>query len=112
MKIDLANLTLPQEEIEVDGITYLVTAMSATEGLKFMEQQQESLDTGKADLALMKKVICKSVTKDGKLIGEDPKSGLAFDIIFSRKLGHLRKLYTAVISYNFEDVFTEPDSEE
>ena len=37
---------------------------------------------------------------------------LAFDIVFSRKLGHLRNLFNEIVKYNFEDVFTEAVSEE
>jgi hypothetical protein len=113
MKLDLSNVALPQEELEVDEVVYMVTAMPATEGLKFMEQHQESIDSGKADLALMKKIICMSVTKDGKMISEKANnSALSFDIVFAKKYGHLRKLYQAILEYNFSDVFQEPDSEE
>jgi hypothetical protein len=112
-KMNLADVALPQEPMEVDGVEYYITAMPATEGLKFMEQHQESIDTGKADLALMKKVVCMSVTKDGKVIGEKAGNGvLSFDVVFARKYGHLRKVYNAALEYNFEDVFQEPDSED
>lgn len=106
-KINLAEIALPQEVIEVDEVEYLITAMAATAGLQFMEKHQESIDSGKADLALMKKVVCNYVQLDNKVIDEK-----RFDIIFARKLGHLAKLYSNVLQYNFEDVFQEPDSEE
>lgn len=112
-KIDLSNVALPQEEIAVDGVEYLVTALPATEGLKFLEQHQASLDSGKPDLALMKKIVCMSVTKDGKMIAEKPSNGtLSFDIVFAKKLGHLSNLFNEVLKYNFDDVFTEAVSEE
>lgn len=106
-KFDMADIGLPQETITVDDVDYLVNAMPATKGLQFMEAQQESIDSGKADLALMKQVICAYVCKDNKQITEK-----SFDILFARKFGHLRKLYQEVIQYNFGDVFMEPDSEE
>ena len=112
-KIDLSGIALPQEELVVDDVTYLVTALPATEGLKFMEQYQESLDSGKPDLAVMKKIVCMSVTKDGKMIAEKATNGtLAFDIVFSRKLGHLRNLFNEVVKYNFNDIFLASDGDE
>lgn len=106
-KLNLADVALPQETLTVDDVEYLVTAMPATASLQFMEQYQESIDSGKADLATMKKIICKYVVKDNAVI-DDKK----FDIIFARKLGHLGKLYQAVLEYNFQDVFGEAGSEE
>lgn len=103
----LAEVALPQEIIRVEDQDYLVTAMPATKGLQFMEAQQESIDSGKADLALMKKVICDYVCKDGLQITDK-----SFDIIFSRKFGHLRKLYQEVIEYNFSEVFEQDGGEE
>ncbi len=105
--MNLSEIGLPQEIITVDDVDYLVTAMPATEGLIFMEQQQESIDSGKPDLALMKKVICAYVCKDGKQITDK-----SFDIIFARKFGHLRKLYQEVIEYNFSDVFQDGAGED
>lgn len=105
--LNLEEIALPQEMLTVDDVEYLVTAMSATDGLQFMEKHQDSIDKGKADLALMKQVICKYVCKDNKAI--DAKR---FDVIFARKFGHLSKLYSTVLEYNFDDVFGEADSEE
>lgn len=98
---------LPQETLEVDGEEYVVTAMSATYGLAFMEKYQADMDSGKSDLKVMKEVIVSSVTKDNKII--DSKR---FDIIFSRKYMHLQQLYAEVIKYNFSDVFQAPGTEE
>lgn len=98
---------LPQETIEVDGIPYHVTAMSASDGLQFMEKHMESLDSGKQDLSLIKKTIVKYVCHEGKQFTEK-----SFDIIFARRLLHLQKLFQAILKYNFEDVFTEPAGEE
>ena len=106
-KLNMADISLPQEVITIDEVEYLVTAMPATKGLQFMEAQQESIDSGKADLALMKQVICAYVCKNGIQITEK-----SFDISFSRKFGHLRNLYQAVIEYNFGEVFQEDGGEE
>lgn len=97
----------PSEILTVDDTEYLVQAMPATQGLIFMEKYQEALDSGKADLSMMKQVICKYVQKDNKIIDEK-----SFDATFARKYGHLQKLYQAVLAYNFEDVFQQVDSEE
>ena len=106
-KLNMADIGLPQEVITIDDVEYLVTAMPATKGLQFMEAQQESIDSGKADLALMKQVICAYVCKNGIQITEK-----SFDIQFSRKFGHLRKLYQAVIEFNFSEVFEQDGGEE
>ena len=106
-KLNMADISLPQETLVIDEVEYLVTAMPATKGLQFMEAQQESIDSGKADLALMKQVICAYVCKNGIQITEK-----SFDISFSRKFGHLRNLYQAVIEYNFGEVFQEDGGEE
>lgn len=94
------------EDIEVDGEIYTISAMPATAGLQFMEKYQEAIDSGKADLSLMKQVITKYISKDNKAI-----DGNRFDVIFSRKYMHLQNLFQAILKYNFEDVFQEPDSE-
>jgi len=106
-KLNMNDVALPQEVLTIDDVEYLVTAMPATKGLQFMEAQQESIDSGKADLALMKQVICAYVCKNGIQITEK-----SFDITFSRKFGHLRNLYQAVIEYNFGEVFQEDGGEE
>lgn len=111
--IDLSGLTLPQEEMEVDGETYLLTALPATKGLEFLEKYQEQIDTGKADLSVMKHIICMSVHKDGKALAEKASGGsLSFDVYFARKLGHMRNLFNAILEFNFGDVFSEAVSED
>lgn len=100
-------LVLEQEDISVDGITYGVTAMSATDALMFMEKHLESVNSGKVDLSVVKSVIIKYVTKDNMSITKE-----SFDVIFSRKVGHLQRLFTAVLHYNFEDPLAESDSED
>lgn len=106
-KLNLADVALPQTTVEIKGEEFLITAFPATYALQFMEKYQEALDSGKPDLATMKEVICKSVTKDGKQI-----TGERFDIIFARGFGKLSKLYQEVIAYNYSDLFQDPDSED
>jgi len=98
---------LEQESLVIDKVEYLVSAMPATVGLIFLEKYQEAIDSGKADLSQMKQIICKYVSKDNFAITAE-----SFDVTFSRKYGHLQKLYKAVLEYNFADVFQVPDSEE
>jgi len=106
-KLNMADIGLPQETLVIDEVEYLVTALPASYALQFMEKYQEAIQTGKSDLATMREVIVKSVCKDNKQI-----TNQSFDIIFARKFMHLSQLYQAVLNYNFEDVFTAPDSEE
>lgn len=107
----MANFNLPPqicpEDIQVDEEVYTVSAMPATAGLQFMEKYQESMDSGKADLSLMKQVICKYVSKDNKAIDEK-----RFDVVFARRYVHLQKLFQEVLKYNFEEVFQEPGTED
>lgn len=98
---------LPQETLEVGGVEYVVTAMSATDGLAFMEKYQADMDSGKSDLKVMKGVIKAYVTKENKIIDDK-----RFDIIFARKYMHLQQLYAEVIKYNFSDVFQAPGTDE
>lgn len=106
-KVNLSEIALPQTTVEIGGEEYLITAFPATYALQFMEKYQEAIDSGKSDLATMKEVICKCVTKDGKQITSE-----RFDIIFSRGFKKLSKLYQEIISFNFSDLFTDPDSED
>lgn len=105
--LNLAEIALPQEYITVDEVEYMVEALPATYALEFMEKYQDAIQSGKSDLKTMKEVICKSVYKDNK-----PIDAKRFDVVFSRKFLHLSKLYQEVLQYNFEDVFSAPDSED
>lgn len=105
--LNLQDVALQQENKEVDGVEYMFTAWPATYSLDFMEIYQKELEEGKASYKLMKEVICSSVSKDNKQI-----TTKSFDIIFSRKIGHLVKVYQEVLKYNLDDLFTLPDSEE
>lgn len=101
---------IPQEEMVIDDITYNVTAMPATEGLKFLEENQDVLDAGKSDLSIMKKVICKYATIGSVAIDEKK-----FNTHFSRRYAHMRKLYLSILKYNFpesEEGFQEPGTDE
>lgn len=98
---------LPQETLNVGEEEYVVTAMSATDGLTFMEKYQADMDSGKSDLKVMKGVIMAYVTKDNKVI--DSKR---FDIMFARKYMHLQQLYAEVLKFNFADVFQAPGTDE
>ena len=106
-KLNMNDIALPQEVLTVDDVDYLVTALPASYALQFMEKYQEAIQTGKSDLATMREVFVNFVCKDNKQI-----TNQSFDIIFARKFMHLSQLYQAVLNYNFEDVFTAPDSEE
>lgn len=99
--------TLEQITLTIDNIEYLCTAMPATQGLAFLEKHQAALDAGKPDLAMMKQIICTHVSKDNMQITEQ-----VFNVSFSRKYGHLQKLYQEVLQFNFSEVFQAPDTEE
>jgi hypothetical protein len=98
---------LPQESVEVDGSTYLISAMPATDALEFMEKHLTNVNDGKIDLSTIKKTVCKYVSKDNMAI-----SNSSFDIIFARKIPHLQRLFEKVLSFNFDDAFPQADTEE
>lgn len=101
---------LEQTEITVGDTTYNVTAMTATDGLKFLEENQEVLDSGKSDVAIMRKIICKYATI-GSLAIDEKK----FNVHFARKYKQMRTLYMEILKFNFpenEEGFQEADSEE
>lgn len=98
---------LAQETIKVDDQEYLVTAMSATDALMFMEKHIDTINSGKVDLSIIKNVIIKYVSKDNMQITKE-----SFDVVFSRKVGHLQRLFEEVLKYNFSDLFQESDSQD
>lgn len=101
---------LEQTDITVGEHTYTVTAMTATEGLKFLEENKDVLESGKSDVALMRRIICKHATLGSIAIDEKK-----FDKHFSRKYAQMRKLYNDILEFNFpehEEGFQEPDTEE
>jgi len=103
----MALEVLEQTTIDIDGVEYLVNALTTTQLLQFMESYQEEQEKGKDDLSLRKRVICQSVSKDNQMITEK-----RFDVLFSRKYKHMTKLYMAVAAWNLPDFFEEPGSEE
>lgn len=103
----MAIMALEQTTIEIDDKEYLITAMSATDALMFMEKNIDNVSKGKVDLSVMKHLITKYVSFENKQITDK-----SFDVIFSRKVGHLRKLFDSVMEYNFQDVFQEAAGEE
>ena len=109
-KINLPDIAPDQTTIPLDDVDYLVTAMKTTEGLQFMEKHEKALEAGTIDYALMKQVVCKYVSVDGKMITDNDK-GVQFDVHFSRKYGRLMRLFKEICDFNFPD-FQKPDSEE
>lgn len=101
---------LEQTEITVGDYTYTVTAMPATEGLKWLEENRSVSESGKSDLAVMKQVICKYATLGSMAIDEKK-----FNTHFARKLKQMSKLYEEILKFNFpeqEEGFQEPDTED
>lgn len=102
---------LPQEPVTVDGMDFLMTAMTATDALVWQEAQlQRAVDAGegksaKVDLTDVKKYVCKYITYQTKQIDEK-----VFNVIFARKTKTLHKLYEAFLDFNFPK--DESDSED
>lgn len=102
---------LPQESTTIDGMDFLMTAMTATDALVWQEAQlQKAVDAGegksaKVDLTDVKKYVCKYISYEGKVIDEK-----TFNVIFARKSKTLHKLYEAFLDFNFPK--DESDSED
>lgn len=90
----------PTKEVEVDGITYKLTAFPAMEGLGF---QFRLSNPGPQ---LIQEMIMKGVSKDSVAI-----DAVKFNHLFTGKLGHLMNLYQEVVVFNFTDPLAESDSQ-
>lgn len=94
-------VTLPQKEVEIKGVKYLITALGATEGLEVITK----LSSGDVDGKFIKAIILRSVTTEG--IKRDEKW---FDTHFARKYTAVQELYEAIIDFNLgEDPKDEGD---
>lgn len=101
---------LDQTEITVGDFTYTVTAMTATQGLRFLEKNQEIIDAGKSDVAVMQEIITATAT-----LGSVAIDSKKFNTHFARRFKQMRKLYLEILKFNFpetEEGFQEPDTEE
>jgi len=97
-----------QTTINVDGQDYLVTKFPADFGWDLQSKLAEFAGLGKMpDAATMKEVICKGVA-----IGSVEFSAAKFNDHFSGKYTHLMKLFEEVLKYNFDENFTESDTNE
>lgn len=101
---------LEQTEITVGDFTYTVTAMTATQGLRFLEKNQEIIDAGKSDVGVMQEIITATAT-----LGSVAIDAKKFNTHFARRFKQMRKLYLEILKFNFpetEEGFQEPDTEE
>lgn len=106
--MNLKDIATEQITVEVDEREYLINAMPASVGLAYMAENQEALDSGKPDFALMKKTICGGwLSFENKIVDQK-----RFDILFARRYAHMRKVYNEIQKFNFEELFQSPDSEE
>ena len=101
---------LETKDVTVDGNLYVITAMSATDGMEFFSQVQNMMATGQIPARQMKEVIIKYVKLGSKKFDEK-----SYDIHFSRKYDQLNELFAAVMEFNFGEIDPnggEDDSDE
>lgn len=91
----------PTKEVEVQGETFVITALPA---LKALDLQMKL--TNGADGATIRDAIIQSVTKDNMAI--DAKK---FDTMFSGKIAMVMKLFSEIMEFNFHDPLGESDSD-
>lgn len=84
-------LVLPQEEFEVGGHKYLITALGASEGLDLMAK----LGSGDTDSKFIQGLVLRSISVDGKK--QDAKW---FNVHFARRYKDLNTLYEKIITFN------------
>lgn len=87
---------------ELVDIEYIVTKLPATKGLKVQLKLIDGLDVD-----LIKEVVLASVA-----LGSVKMTEKLFDEHFSGRYGHLMDLFHKIIEFNFDENFTESDSEE
>lgn len=102
----LENKIITVEGYKKDGelvnMEYIVTKLPATKGLKVQLKLMDGIDVD-----LIKDVIITSVA-----LGSSKMTEKAFDEHFSGRYAHLMELFNKVIEFNFDENFTEKDSEE
>lgn len=101
---------LETKEVTIDDNLYIITAMSATDGMEFFSQAQGLLSSGMIPARQMKELIIKYVKIGSKKFDEK-----SYDIHFSRKYDRLNELFASVMEFNFGEMDPnagEDDSEE
>lgn len=104
------NIALEQTTKELtlkngDVRSYLLTAIPA---IAAMQLQDELFKNDfKLEPTSIKRMVCNCVAFENKQITDK-----SFDILFARKSAHLQELVAEILKWNFEDVFTESDTEE
>ena len=101
---------LPQTEVSIDDMDYVLNALPTTLAVDIQNVLIEngSIEGWRPDIDLVRKVVVGSqIQYEGKVIDKN-----LFEYHFARKSVHLYKLVDEIIKWNFEDVFTVSDSEE
>lgn len=88
-----------QHTVELDGRKFLITALGASAGLETMSKVMGN-EGALSDPLFMRKLITNSVTVDNVAI-DDKK----YELLFSRKLDVLIKLFEEILQFNFPNLF-------
>lgn len=88
---------------DVKSVEYIFTKLPATKGLDVQFKLRDDLITP----AFIKDVVCSSVQ-----LGSVKMSGEKFDEYFSGRYSHLMDVYNEVLSFNFDENFTDQGSAE
>jgi hypothetical protein len=92
------SLGREQHTVEIDGNTYLITAMPTTPGFQTLTKLQEMGD-GVPDAVFVRQLIMTSATING--IQFDEKK---YESTFSRKHKVALKLFWEIINFNFAEL--------
>lgn len=99
--------TREQHTVEIDGVSYVITALEATYGLDVMaEVQRLSMKQEAPSGLFMKSLIIKSVTVNNFQL--DSKK---FDLHFSRKYNQIFELFQEIVKFNFGEEGEEEGEE-
>jgi hypothetical protein len=100
------SLVREQHTVEIDGDTFLITALGTTAGFETLSKLQEMGEGNKVpDPLFLKKLIMTSVTMNN--IQFDEKK---YELTFSRKHKTAIQLFWEIINFNFEGL-NDPNAE-
>lgn len=100
-------IEVEQKEVVINGNKYLLNAFQAMYGLQVLQELLKiSFNTAEAPAALLRDVVCKTVTINSVAIDEKK-----FNQHFRKKIGELIELCNEIWKFNFDDIFSAEDKE-
>ena len=99
--------TLETKDVVINDNMYIITAMSATDGMDFMTTAQDAFLDGTIPAKRMKEIIIKYVS-----LGNNKFNEKSYDTHFSRKYNVLNELFAEIMEFNFGSMAEDLDEGE